>query len=620
DYSLTPGHMYMMQQHFFNVGQSRQYHEPHEEPATYTLTVERSQIISDGMGIMTDHDADHDAHQERQLQELTNRSYSRQEPQQANPAEHHHTSILQQLRILDQTAGDGDQISARFFPWWNLDVELDANSSFNTADFNEEQIFLLKMKLPGGGREGLLVVTGAHDNLVGNLFVKRILDILSVQGVTDRVKWQKLSKPINVSGVGKNSQLVERAIAIPLRVIANDVKSDTTYTAPVVGTEEDPSTAPALWGIESMRRQRAVIDLVNNEIHLCGPGRVYINTPHGTSTLKIESSMSGHSLVPCTEFDKYKKKVSFKAAPQYVTENQSVTAANERVRAVWVQQHFSDFIGNQHQGGSLKTTMVRLRDGSHTSTIRLETNFDLGAPGIVNSMEAPAAVASLLDLSFKAEHKPSREQVVTPPAATSASAHSPPRTTGDSSGDKVMFDVLDENFTAYPTDAAVRAKERERHRKSQAIDPTHAMASKKKFKVEQHYDDCGLDDSSLKQASWVLNQTNTDIYDDDDQIMNDEPEQDTCSMTYSHMPKKCKYDSFTAFMTDWSYPSQYSSHSKDHYIDVVEICGGNARTSQIMIHRFHEVKIGLNFDIIVGIDLLDPTQEAALWQYLKSNK
>ncbi|CAK0820075.1 unnamed protein product, partial [Prorocentrum cordatum] len=571
---------------------------------THAAVLEWSQIVADGTGIPTDINTDHVTHQERQLRELMTRSFNPQQPQQAVAAEHQHTSILHQLRILDQTANDGEQISARFFPWWNLDVELDETSSFNMANLNDEQIFLLKTKLPGEGREGLLVDTGAHDNLVGNLFIKRVLNILSEQGMMDKVKWQKLPKPINVSGVGKESQLVEWAITIPLKVIANDVKSDTTYTAPVVGTEEDPSTIPALWGIKSMRHQRAVIDLVNNEIHLCGPGRVYINTPHGTSTLKIESSMSGHPLVPCTEFDKHKRKVTFKAEPQYATEHQSD-----------VVHHFSDFIGKQHESGSLKTTMVRLQDGSHTSTIRLEANFDLGAPGMIDHAEAPAAVASLLDLLFKAEHK----------------------TTDNSSGDQVMFDVLDEDSTAYPTDAAVRAKERERHRKAQAIDPTHATPSKKKkFKVEQHFDDCGLDDSSLKQALWTLNQTSTEIYDDKDQLMDNEQDQDTCSVfvsslrglsgsdtndkTYSHVPKQFKYDAFTSFMADWSYPAQYSSQSRDHYIDVVEICGGNARTSQILIHRFHETKIGLNFDIIVGIDLLDPTQEAALWQYLKSNK
>ena len=240
----------------------------------------------------------------------------------ASTADYHHSSIVQQLRILDQNSDDYDQISSRFFPWWDLNLETDSDKIYNTANMNDEQIFLLNTKLSGEGREGLLVDTGARDNLVGNLFVKRILSILNEQGLIDQVKWKNLSKPINVSGVGKQSQLVEWEITVPLKVIANDVKSSATYTAPVVGTEEEPSTVPALWGIKSMRYQRAVIDLVNNEIHLCGPGRVYVNTPHGTSTLKIESSVSGRPLVPCTEFEKHMKTKSG-MAPQYTTQSKS---------------------------------------------------------------------------------------------------------------------------------------------------------------------------------------------------------------------------------------------------------------------------------------------------------
>ena len=94
---------------------------------------------------------------------------------------------------------------------------------------------------------------------------------------------------------------------MPLRAIANDVASDATYKAPVVGTDEGPFTVPALRRIESMRMQRVVIDLVNDEEHLCGPGRVRTAAPRGTSTAKIESSLSGHPLVPCTEFEKTKR-------------------------------------------------------------------------------------------------------------------------------------------------------------------------------------------------------------------------------------------------------------------------------------------------------------------------
>eukprot|EP00959_Pyramimonas_sp_CCMP1952_P384850 8065875-Pyramimonas_sp.AAC.1 len=82
-----------------------------------------------------------------------------------------------------------------------------------------------------------------------------------------------LSKPINVSGDGKKSQLVERSVTAPLRATANDAKCSATHAAPAVGADENPSTVPASWGIMSMRHQRAVIAPVNNDMHLCESGR-----------------------------------------------------------------------------------------------------------------------------------------------------------------------------------------------------------------------------------------------------------------------------------------------------------------------------------------------------------
>ena len=65
---------------------------------------------------------------------------------------------------------------------------------------------------------------------------------------------------------------------------------------------------------------------------------------------------------------------------------------------------------------------------------------------------------------------------------------------------KPLSETVDE---AYPTEAAIRAKER--HKVQQAIDPDHAKGVKKrKFDVEQHFDDCRRDDSSLKEALWGM--------------------------------------------------------------------------------------------------------------------
>ena len=76
------------------------------------------------------------------------------------------------------------------------------------------------------------------------------------------------------------------------------------YTAPVVGTDGEPSMVPALWGIRSMKAMRVLIDLVNMQLHICGPGDVRVDAPPGTTSIAIEESMSKHPLLPCTDFDR----------------------------------------------------------------------------------------------------------------------------------------------------------------------------------------------------------------------------------------------------------------------------------------------------------------------------
>ena len=173
------------------------------------------------------------------------------------------------------------------FPWW-------------PNDRDESEVFLLKTQLPGA-REGLLIDTGAHDNLTGFSGVKRWSKLLEEQNDGRSIKWKKLNKTVSISGVGKQGQETAWAVDIPLTIDTVDgPQIQSTFTSPVVGTDEEPSAIPPLWGIRSLRRMRAVIDLVNNDIHLCGPGRVRVDLPHGSHTIKLEYSPSGHPMVPCT--------------------------------------------------------------------------------------------------------------------------------------------------------------------------------------------------------------------------------------------------------------------------------------------------------------------------------
>ena len=80
-----------------------------------------------------------------------------------------------------------------------------------------------------------------------------------------------------------------------------------------------------------------------------------------------------------------------------------------------------------------------------------------------------------------------------------------------------------------------------------------------------------------------------------------------------YSPKAIHYQNPKEFCNEW-----FLSRNDDESADVVEICGGMARTSKILIKRSHRFRVGLNFDAVVGFDFLNPRDRAYLWKYLKA--
>ena len=183
-----------------------------------------------------------------------------------------------------------------FFPWWS--------DTLSAADLEAplQQTFLIRAKIAGQYREGLLVDPGAHDNLIGIFTVKRIIECIERAGLGHLFKWTKLRKPIPVSGVGNGAPVCEWRVELPIVLEKNGVQSLSTFSAPVVGADDAPASVPALWGVKSQVKRRTIVDLVNNQIHLCGPGQVHIDAPAASVSIPMESVVSGHMLVPCTNY------------------------------------------------------------------------------------------------------------------------------------------------------------------------------------------------------------------------------------------------------------------------------------------------------------------------------
>ena len=51
-------------------------------------------------------------------------------------------------------------------------------------------------------------------------------------------------------------------------------------------------------------------------------------------------------------------------------------------------------------------------------------------------------------------------------------------------------------------------------------------------------------------------------------------------------------------------------------IDIIELCGGEARTSTIAVRR--HMNTGRNYDIVTNCNLNDPAQQAAVTQYIRT--
>ena len=52
-----------------------------------------------------------------------------------------------------------------------------------------------------------------------------------------------------------------------------------------------------------MRNNRAVLDMVNLQLHFCGLADINLTLPPGTKSYQLENSPSGHLVLLCTNFE-----------------------------------------------------------------------------------------------------------------------------------------------------------------------------------------------------------------------------------------------------------------------------------------------------------------------------
>ena len=155
------------------------------------------------------------------------------------------------------------------------------------------QAFVQSTRLPDC--EALLIDPGAFDNLTGDEWVNRVK--AAVNAANLQVTYRSLERPLGIEGVGAGGQQAVTAVQVLGAILDQQrQRKAISYEAPVVAH----SSIPALLGRRSLARNRAVLDMINNKLYLCGPGRIHFIPPPGTIEVDLTLSDSGHLMMPIT--------------------------------------------------------------------------------------------------------------------------------------------------------------------------------------------------------------------------------------------------------------------------------------------------------------------------------
>ena len=168
---------------------------------------------------------------------------------------------------------------------------------------------------------------------------------------------------------------------------------------------------------------------------------------------------------------------------------------------------------------------------------------------------------------------------------------------------------------SYPTDGRERQKARLKAMKEKGIAP-----QKRKFAIEEVYDDCGSDLTGLGPDVCVLTSTTEHLQYLDEPDDDDEP--------YLHYPiyMFSGPDGPHFDITD-KHNTSHTDNRNDLFqilaswppgVDVIELCGGAGRVSKCCIRRF--MSVGPNYDLVTDCDLNDPHVQQQVEDYLRIHK
>ena len=187
---------------------------------------------------------------------------------------------------------------------------------------------------------------------------------------------------------------------------------------------------------------------------------------------------------------------------------------------------------------------------------------------------------------------------------------------------------------AFPTEARVR--EQEAQRAAKAAGKEIVKVKRKKF-VQDHHDDCGENMSSISDETFWSNPMSSEdwvvpLLESDSDVPPCGPDSDSESDLGDTIGDGLNYTMFYGSVADkhiyitnlkvfvakdvaqlLQVAGQFSQGEKGTEVDVAEICGGSARTSQLAVRR--NLRTGRNFDLVTHVDLAKEKDAADAYSY-----
>ena len=157
----------------------------------------------------------------------------------------------------------------------------------------EDVAFLVQTMMRSRKGPALLVDPGAHGDRCSDGWLQEY-NLAAREAGQPEARVIKLEKPVTVGGVGKKAQTATEQVIAQVGI---NGRTD-EYRAPML----KKSPIPALLGIPSLRRRRALLDCHNGRLFLIGPGGYQLRLSPGSRDIGLEESHSGHLMLPCDDW------------------------------------------------------------------------------------------------------------------------------------------------------------------------------------------------------------------------------------------------------------------------------------------------------------------------------